>query len=128
VTTTRLARFLVVGGSGVLVNSTALLALHQWAGLPLLIASPLAVELSILNNFVWNDRWTFATRTPSRGPMQRLAQFNLVSALGLLITTSITVVLVQQLGVQYLLSNVCGIAVATGCNFLANARWTWRST
>jgi dolichol-phosphate mannosyltransferase len=115
----------MVGGFGVVVNSTALLALHQWAGLPLLVASPLAVELSIVNNFLWNDRWTFLSRVRTRGPIARFAQFNIVSFLGLLITTATTLLLVEQIGLHYLVSNLCGIVLGSLCNFFANVHWTW---
>src|SRR5215469_9678809 len=46
----RLSKFLVVGGTGALVNSLALLVFFKWARLPLLVASALATELSIVNN------------------------------------------------------------------------------
>src|SRR5690348_13358942 len=55
----RLGKFLVVGASGVVVNNAALFTLYQVLRLPLLGASTAAVVLSIVNNFFWNDRWTF---------------------------------------------------------------------
>jgi len=119
---TRVSKFLVVGGTGVLVNSLALLMLFQWAHLPLLVASALAVELAIVNNFWWNDRWTFKRTQLS---WQRFARFNLVSLAGLIITTGTLWVLVRQLGVYYLTANLLGIAVATAWNFVANSLWTW---
>jgi dolichol-phosphate mannosyltransferase len=119
---TRLGRFLVVGGTGVLVNSLALLVLFQWAHLALVLASALAAELAIVNNFWWNDRWTFKRTQLS---WQRFARFNLVSLAGLIITTGTLWVLVRQLGVYYLTANLLGIAVATAWNFVANSLWTW---
>src|SRR5690348_13857982 len=77
---TRVSSFLLVGGSGVLVNSLALFLLFQWAHLPLLLASALSAELAIVNNFYWNDRWTFGCPQLS---WRRFAQFNLVSLAGL---------------------------------------------
>jgi dolichol-phosphate mannosyltransferase len=117
---------MVVGGLGVGVNSAALVLLHQWAGLPLLVASPLAVELSIVNNFIWNDRWTFASRNLDRMLLERFARFNVVSALSLVITASVTILLVQELAMPYLVSSLCGISLAGLCNIVANVRWTWR--
>ncbi len=119
---TRLGRFLVVGGTGVLVNSLSLLVLFQWAHLALVLASALAAELAIVNNFWWNDRWTFKRTQLS---WQRFARFNLVSLAGLVITTGTLWVLVRQLGVYYLTANLLGIAVATAWNFVANSLWTW---
>jgi putative flippase GtrA len=119
-----LPRFLVVGSSGVLVNSMALFALYQLLGLPLLLASALAIELAIASNFVWNDRWTFGQQRPSLG---RFARFNLVSLASLLITTTTMWLLVQRLGVHYLLANLAGITLATAWNFVINFEWTWRT-
>jgi putative flippase GtrA len=120
-----LSRFLLVGGSGVLVNSCALFLLYQLLGLPLVIASALSVELAITNNYVLNDRWTFRQARRSVG---RFLKFNLVSLLGLVLTTATAWLLVQQAGVNYLLANLAGIGLATICNFLANSQWTWRAS
>jgi dolichol-phosphate mannosyltransferase len=118
-----LGRFLLVGGSGVLVNSLALFLLYGKAGLPLLVASALSVELAITNNFVWNDWWTFGYR---RRSLVRFVKFNLVSLMGLAVTTSTAWLLVHQAGINYLVANLAGIGLATACNFLASAQWTWR--
>jgi dolichol-phosphate mannosyltransferase len=120
----RLSRFVVVGGSGVLVNSCALFLLYQLVGLPLVVASALSVELAIAHNYVWNDGWTFGR---TRRSLARFLKFNLVSLAGLLLTTTTAWLLVQQAGVNYLLANLAGIGLATMCNFVANAQWTWRA-
>src|SRR5438105_6662849 len=104
---TRLGRFLVVGGTGVLVNSLALLILFQWAHLALVLASALAAELAIVNNFYWNDRWTFRLPLPADNKrtqlsLGRFTRFNLVSLAGLVITTGTLWILVRQLGLYYL--------------------------
>ncbi|HEY7347157.1 MAG TPA: GtrA family protein [Ktedonobacterales bacterium] len=119
----RLSKFLVVGGAGVLVNSGALVLLHQLLSLPLVIASMLAVELSIAHNFVWNDLWTFGKRWLS---WRRFLKFNLISLGGLVITTATLWALVTGLHSPYLLANLLGILLATGWNFIINVLWTWR--
>jgi putative flippase GtrA len=120
--TTTLPRFLLVGGTGVLVNNIALFVLYQLLGLPLLVASPLAVELAIAHNFVWNDRWTFHQ---ARLSVQRFVKFNLVSSAGLVITTATIWLLVHHVGAHYLLANLAGISLATTSNFVVNREWTW---
>jgi dolichol-phosphate mannosyltransferase len=120
----RLSKFLVVGGIGVAVNSGAIFLLHQVLALPLVIASLLAVELSIASNYFWNDRWTFGRRWPS---WARFLKFNLVALGGLLITTSTLWTLVTALGMYYLLANVLGVLLATSWNFVVNVVWTWGS-
>ncbi|MHB0868800.1 MAG: GtrA family protein [Chloroflexota bacterium] len=118
----RLARFGIVGASGVVVNSIALFIAHGVAGLPLLVASPLAVEVAILHNFVWNERWTFGA---SGFSFLRLGKFNLTSLGGLLITSGVLYLLVSFVGVHYLMANLAGIALATVWNFATSLLWTW---
>ena len=105
-----------------LVNSLTLLLLFQWVHLPLVIASVLSTEMAIVNNFCWNDRWTFGRTQLS---IKRFAKFNLVSLAGLVITTGTLWLLVRHLGYYYLTANLLGIALATAWNFVANSLWTW---
>jgi dolichol-phosphate mannosyltransferase len=105
-----------------LVNSLALLLLFQWVHLPLVIASVLSTEMAIVNNFCWNDRWTFGRTQLS---IKRFAKFNLVSLAGLVITTGTLWLLVRHLGYYYLTANLLGITLATAWNFVANSLWTW---
>lgn len=121
----RPGKFLLVGGTGVVVNSVALVCLHQFLAMPLVLASVLAVELSIANNFFWNDRWTFGRRWPT---WRRFLKFNLVSLGGLVITTTTLWALVTHLHKPYLLANLFGILLATSWNFVINVLWTWKRT
>jgi len=116
-------KFGIVGASGVVVNSVALFILHDLLDLSLLAASPIAVELAILNNFVWNNFWTFRTQGVQ---LARLAKFNLVSLGGLVITTIVLNTLVAYTGMYYLLANLIAIGVAMTWNFGINFLWTWR--
>ena len=120
----QLGKFLIVGGTGVVVNNIALYLFVQWLLWPLLAASTLATALAIGNNFVLNDLWTF-DRSHVSGPLQRLMRFSLVSLSGVCITTITLWFLVTYLNIHYLVANMIGIAVASGSNFVANATWTW---
>ena len=79
---TLLLRFGLVGLSGVGVNLGAL-ALLSALGLLSTVASALAIELSILSNFLLNDRWTFAEQR-SGTAWSRALRFQLVSLIGAL--------------------------------------------
>ncbi len=120
----RFLRFGLVGGSGVVVNLAALWLFHDELGLPLGPAGVLAVALAIVNNFVWNNYWTFgATGFAAR----RLARFVAVSLVGLAINVTALKLLVH-FGTHYLPADFAGILLATSWNFLANSRWTWGGT
>ena len=120
----RFLRFGLVGSSGVAINLAALWLFHDELGLALGPAGVLAVALAIVNNFVWNNYWTFgATGFAAR----RLARFVAVSLVGMAINVTALKLLVH-FGAHYLPADFAGILVATSWNFLANSRWTWGGT
>ena len=119
----KLVKFAAVGLSGVGVNVLFLYLLHERASLPLLIASPLAVEASIASNFYLNNHWTFGKPTLA---LVDFAKFNLISLGGLIITTGALYLLVTLASMYYLFANLVGIGLATAWNFSLNVLWTWR--
>lgn len=117
----RFIRFGVVGGSGVAVNLAALWFFHKELNLALELAGVLAVSAAIVNNFLWNNFWTFGA---SGVHPRRVAQFVTISLIGMAINVGILRGLVR-LGTHYLAADLLGILVATSWNFFANTRWTW---
>jgi dolichol-phosphate mannosyltransferase len=114
--------FGVVGLSGTVVNASLVFLLHgllQWL-LP--VAVIVASEVAILNNFLWNDRWTFRRRHPS---VHRLLRFNLSSLGGLVINVMVTTALTAG-GLPYLVALLIGVAAATLSNFTVSTLWIWR--
>lgn len=78
--TARFLKFCVVGASGVLVN-LGVLALLTGLDVRSSFASAWAIEVSILSNFVINERWTFVDR--GEGTVwSRAVRFQLVSLVG----------------------------------------------
>lgn len=124
----RFIKFLAVGASGIVVNEGLLFLLKEFANLALSVASPIAIEASIVSNFLLNDTFTFRDRrTAGVGSFfKRLGKFNLVSLAGALINFGTTLLLTQMFGIHYLISNLFGIVVATMINYLANNWWTWK--
>lgn len=114
-------RFAVVGGAGAVVNSAALFALYHWGGLPLLVASAIAVELAVVHNYLLNDRWTFAVHTPSA---RRFVKFN-VTVLGGLAVNVVIVWSLVRAGMYLLLANCLGISAAFAVNFASSTGWVW---
>jgi putative flippase GtrA len=119
--TSRILRFAVVGGTGVIINTSVLYVLSRWAGLPLLAASALAVELAAISNYLLNDTWTFAARSPSFG---RFVKFNTASLAGLALNV-LSVWLLTRLGLYFLVANLIGIAAGFAANYTFSVRWVW---
>ncbi len=124
----RFAKFCLVGLSGILINLGLLWLLTEFAGLFYLISAAISIESSIISNFALNSYFTFADRgSPgAKSFFSRLLKFNLVSLASLVANMGVLWLLTEGFGVYYLLSNLCGIAVATLWNYLVNTWWTWR--
>ena len=114
-------KFNLVGVLGFALQSAALFALtHIAYPISYLAATAVAVELAVLNNFVWHQRWTWSDRrsTTKRETMRRLAKFNLttglVSILGNLVLMS---VLVGRFRLPATPANVLTVAVCSILSF-----------
>jgi dolichol-phosphate mannosyltransferase len=124
----KLFRFGIVGLSGIIVNEGVLIYLKQYDRFSLPVASIVAIELSILSNFIWNDLWTFRSdqeHALSRW-WQRLLSFQVVSIGGAIINFVILNILATLLGIDYRVANIIGILVAFAWNFWVNRRFTWK--
>jgi dolichol-phosphate mannosyltransferase len=112
-------KFNVVGVLGFALQSGALFLLtHGARPIGYLLATAVAVELAVLNNFVWHQRWTWRDRPTRRGETwRRLAKFNLttglVSLTGNLVLMS---VLVGRFGLPVAGANVVTVA---GCSIVS---------
>jgi putative flippase GtrA len=134
-----LARFLLVGGVSYVVNQVLLIALYDGAfaslprgeerlagtfDLPLLLASIIALEVSILVRFFLNDRWTFRDRH-GKSLAARFYQSNFTSFGSPLISLAAVNVLTPQFGVNYLISNSLGILLGLAWNWFWSIRLVW---
>jgi dolichol-phosphate mannosyltransferase len=121
-------KFGIVGISGIIVNTCVLYILSEVFGIFYLISSFVAIELSIINNFIWNDFWTFGHEKDQKISMvtNRFLSYHIVSIGGMLINIGVLVSLTEVLGIYYLISNLLGIFVAFSWNFLVNRMTTWR--
>jgi dolichol-phosphate mannosyltransferase len=124
----RLGKFLVVGASGVVVNNAALFTLYELLRFPLVVASSVAVVLAVVNNFIWNDRWTFEQHDSRLSlATRRFVRFGVASFGGLLLTTLTLWLLVNELGLHYLVANLIAAGAGAASNYVVNSRWTYRS-
>jgi dolichol-phosphate mannosyltransferase len=130
----RFIQFCLVGLTGVVVDMGFLYLLHDPStlGLPLTRSKIIAAELAILNNFLWNDLWTFrdvAQRQPGkRQRIKRFLKFNLICLLGLLLNVILLNLLVNLFGLNHYLANFLAIALVTVWNFWFNLKLSWRVT
>jgi dolichol-phosphate mannosyltransferase len=130
----RFIRFGAVGFSGVFVDMAVLYLLHDPSGLGwgLTRSKAIAAEAAIINNFFWNDAWTFGDMSRQqrgwRKRLKRLLKFNVVCLLGLVLNILLLNILYNTLHVHYQVANILAIAIVTFWNFWINLKLSWRVT
>ena len=124
----RWIKFNAVGGVGIVVQLAALAVLRSWLKLDYLVATGLAVEIAVIHNFLWHERFTWADR-PVRRPMQslvRLAKFNASNgAISMVGNLGLMRLLVGEVKLNYVVANLIAIVVCSLVNFLLSDRFVF---
>ncbi len=121
--TSALSRFFFVGISGAVVNTLVLAMQVQLIGLKPFLAVPLAVEASVVWNFLLNDKYTFRSGKGRR--LNRLLKYNSSSAFSFLMQLSSVYTLTELLKIHYLIATIVGIGLGFIVNYLLSLK-IWR--
>ena len=119
-------KFAIVGASGVIIN-LGLFTILLNIGANKYLASPIAIEVSIISNFILNNYWTFRRRTTREKIRVKGLKFNAVSlvALGISYGTFVLLsLLLPRTAPQ--IHQLIGIVPATLVNYFLNSYWTFR--
>jgi len=126
-------RYLAVGLSGAVVDVAALYLAATKLAWPLIACVPLAVELGMLNNFLWNQTLTFPpTRNDATGPggqvgrtLPRLWGYEKACAGGAVLNALVTMA-AARLGLGILLAASAGVAIGGLWNFAFRIPAIWQ--
>jgi len=128
----RFLRFGLVGLSGVFVDFAVFYLLRTQLGLPIARSTILSAEVAVVNNFLWNDLWTFgdiARQQPGkRQRLRRFFKFNLVCLAGIILQALLVSLLHDAFGVNEFAAKLGAIAIVTFWNFWINLKLSWRVT
>ncbi|MBN1981250.1 MAG: GtrA family protein [Chitinivibrionales bacterium] len=124
----RFIRFGIVGISGIFVNQGVLYCVTEFLKIDYKISSLIAIEIAILSNFALNSRWTWKDRQTGSiaDTAVQLLKFNFSSIItAILFNWIILVVLTEYFSVQYMISNLIGIVIASAANFFLSNFWAF---
>lgn len=121
----------LVGLSGVFVDMSIFYLLGN-IGWGLTSSKIVSSEVAVLNNFLWNDLWTFrdisSLQTGWGKLVKRFVKFNLICLIGIGLNLIILNILYNYFGVNKNLANLIAIAIVTIWNFWFNLKLSWRVT
>ncbi len=146
-------KFCLVGGSGVIVDMTILHFLAKRCGWNVSLSKVCSAEAALLNNFLWNEVWTFRGAGGGRikpglasdrdqgsagaspylahgrvGVTQRLWRFHAICGVGIGLAVCFLHLFYRWLGCNLYVANFLAILLVTLWNFGLNARFNWRVT
>lgn len=121
-------KFCFVGGSGVVVDMALLHFLVRQCGWDVSLAKLCAAEAAMLNNFFWNEVWTFRGEAAgsSSNVFGRLLRFHLICGIGIGLAVLLLHLFYARLGLSLLVANGLAIVLVTAWNFWMNALFNWR--
>ena len=125
----RVGRFGFVGALGIVVQ-VAVLEMLVRCGCQYLLATGIAIELAVLHNFVWHQKFTWGDRgsTGAKAVGVRLTRFHVsngcISIVGSLLLMRW---LVGELEMGVIVANLVTIAACGVANFVASEHWVFVS-
>jgi putative flippase GtrA len=115
----RAARFAGVGFVGFAIQLLALNTLSRF-GVHEGYAVAMAVEISILHNFAWHERWTWSDRRTGSawGILYRLLRFNFASGIvSILGNVGLTIVCSRALHLPLMVANTLAVLTLSALNY-----------
>jgi len=126
----RFFKFGAVGVSGVVVNLGIYALLLEYFHIADFISRSIAIEISILNNFLWNFIWTWADRDKSLkylpGRLLRYHGSTFIASFAITLGIGWAVLkLVPDIFMVEYVSHTVGIVAGMVANFLMSDRWVF---
>ncbi len=124
----RLRRFFIVGSGAAGIQTGLLWLLVDFLGFWYIAAAVVAIEITIVLQYVVNNSWTFR---PSRHSSVRsyahgLVRTNVVRGTAIPLQTGLLYAFVEWLGLLYLVANLVAIFFSGLYRYYLDSRWTWR--
>lgn len=122
----RWGKFNLVGAVGVVVQLGALALLSRWTATHYLLATAVAIELTLLHNFVGHLNYTWRDRRGGSMLPVQLMRFHLSNGLVSMVgNLALMRLLVQELRMPVLAANSIAILCCSVVNFCLGERWAF---
>ena len=121
----RWIKFNAVGAGGIVVQVAVLSVFRSRLKLEYLLATGLAVEIAVIHNFLWHERFTWADRPATRWvhTLFRLVKFNASNgAVSMVGNLGLMRLLVGEVKFNYVAANLVAIVLCSLVNFLLGDR------
>jgi len=116
-------KFGIVGVSNTLVH-LAIYYVLVLLGVHHLLANAVGFVISVLNAYYWNNKYVF--KTEKSGTFRKIAKVYTTYGITFLLSTGLLFLMVDIIGISYLIAPLINIAITMPINFLMNKFWAFR--
>lgn len=92
----------------------------------LFIASIIAIELSIISNFLLHDNWTFKYRGKAESTLRRFLKFNISSSASPAIQLTSILFFARVFKLHEQIGLAIGVVIGLSVNYFLNLFWVWK--
>lgn len=121
----RLIQYMIVGGTGVLVDNGALYVLVEMFSTDVTVSKIMSAELAIATNFLINDFWTFREHGKD-SILVRFLKSNVIRVFGVFVALVVLKILYEGFGLHLVLANSIGILIGFTSNYVLESIYTWK--
>ena len=123
----QLRRFFLVGLFTAGIQMGLLWLFVDAAGINYLIGATVAIEITIILSYVFNNAWTFraSQNTGLTEYLSGLFKTNLVRGTAIPIQLGVLYALVEWVSIMYLVANAVAILLSGLYRFILDSQWTW---
>lgn len=112
-------KFGIVGISGVIINMMVY-SILIFLNINYLLAATISFFIAVTNNFIWNSVWTFKGKAEHKSFKRKYIFFLLISSINFLINMLVLKIMVENLRLGKIISQLIGIGAASTLNFVGN--------
>ena len=125
----RLTKYCIIGISGIFVNTLILFFFTDILRIYYLLSSVIAYEISIITNFILNDKWTFKdlVNEKSHSFLTRAMYYNSAMITGAVLGILLLYIFTDFLKINYLISNLISIATVFILRYYASITIVWKN-
>jgi len=116
-------RFAIIGATGTVINLGALVLLRYLLEAPHVMASAIAIEASMVNNFILNDIWTFRKRYGVW--WRKFLNFHASSATAILVQWIVSNIVYYVVLSSSILAQLLGILAGFVLNYIISKKFVW---
>lgn len=116
-------RFNVVGVFNTLIDFSAFLLLTR-LGMPYRLAHVISYSCGLVNSFVWNKLWTFASREGLRGT--EALKFIIVNLGSLGVSLCVLTIFRDSVQLPVMIAKAIAVASSVALNFTGNKLWVFK--